>query len=107
MTLLPASVVFAVMWGALYVSFTLSVSAVRNSLSLPEQSIYPFLTASSSMLAAWILALLIVLVLFYTAAYQLNRCKRAPQGKVEDVLQSSVKVQGGESAEERMRGVTV
>jgi hypothetical protein len=71
------------MWGALYVSFTLTVSAVRNSLDLSEQPIYPFLTASSPLLTIWILGLCVVLVLFFAAAYQLNRCKRAPQGAVE------------------------
>jgi hypothetical protein len=90
--------VFCVTWGALYVSFTLSVSAVRNSLGLPEQPIYPFLTASSPLISAWIIGLLLVLVLFFTGAYQLNRCKRAPQGAVEDGRESAPKLQGDQGA---------
>lgn len=92
------------MWGALYVSFTLSVSAVRNSLDLSEQPIYPFMTASSPLLVAWILGLCLVLALFFAVAYQLNRCKRSPQGAVEDGRESVPKLQVDQGALQPVAG---
>jgi preprotein translocase subunit SecY len=70
-----AHVVFVIFWGALYLLVTYIIQAVRQGQHLNETPPYAFLTASSALLAAWVFGLLLVLLLFYTCTYQVNRLK--------------------------------
>ena len=67
---------FSVMWGCLYLLFTMTIAAVRDGQGMPETPPYAFLTASTPLLAVWVCGLLFVISLFFTLTYQLNRCKR-------------------------------
>ncbi len=70
-----AHLVFGLFWGAAYLIVTFIIQAVRQGQHLNETPPYAFLTASSALLAAWVVGLMLVLLLFFTCAYQVNRLK--------------------------------
>jgi hypothetical protein len=75
---------FAVMWGCIYLLFTMTIAAVRNGLDLAERPPYAFLSASTPLLAVWVSGLLFVICVFFALTYQLNRCKRARHVVADD-----------------------
>jgi hypothetical protein len=95
-----AHLVFSLFWGAAYLIVTFIIQAVRQGQNLNETPPYAFLTASSALLSAWVVGLMLVLLLFFTCAYQVNRLKvrhAAQDLKEEGVEMPVAKIEDSEA----------
>ncbi len=81
---------FGLFWGAAYVIVTSIIQAVRQGQNLNKTPPYAFLTASSALLPAWVVNLVLVLLLFFTCAYQVSRLKI--RHAAEDLKQEGVEM---------------